>query len=458
MAGIAGIAEGGREKDVRRMLELISHRGVLGMDVTENRDFTLGTVMSRSQRGSRLLMKKHVVQDYVSDSQYAEAMQVNGRLMLLRDPLGVAPLYHGKTADGSLCFASEVKALQELTSEITEFPPGYGMHNGKLERYFTLQKKEPLEAPAATVSRDLRKKLHTAIARSLREPVMGAWLSGGLDSSALAALARPYVRTLHTFAAGIAGAPDLHFARVVAAHLNTQHHEIVTDIPEMLAILPKVIYHLESFDALLVRSSIMNFLASRAAADFVAELLSGEGGDELFAGYEYLKSLPPAELPDELLDLTTRLHNTALQRVDRSASAHGLVAHVPFLNPAVVEYAIQIPLDMKIRDGVEKWILRKAVEDFLPREILDRKKSKFWEGAGVGDLLARHADAAISDSDFSRERALPNGWTLNSKEELMYYRIFREHFPRLDNLSWMGRTKGAPVRQMSDQPPMYCIH
>ena len=146
-----------------------------------------------------------------------------------------------------------------------------------------------------------------------------------------------------------------------------------------------------------------------------------------------------------MIDIIGRLHNTALQRVDRFASAHGTVAHVAFLNPEVVAYALQIPAEFKLRDGVEKWILRWALDGALPESVLNRTKAKFWEGAGVGDLLAEYAKGQISDADFRAERKLANGWTLNTKEELLYYRIFREHFGELEDLAWMGRTKGAPM-------------
>ena len=116
-----------------------------------------------------------------------------------------------------------------------------------------------------------------------------------------------------------------------------------------------------------------------------------------------------------------------------------------FLDPAVVDYAMRIPPDLKLHDGVEKWILRKAMDGMLPESVLDRTKAKFWEGAGVGEQLSRHAEDQISDSEFARERHLPNGEVLNTKEELMNYRVFREMFGDFDDLSWMGRTKGAPV-------------
>jgi asparagine synthase (glutamine-hydrolysing) len=179
----------------------------------------------------------------------------------------------------------------------------------------------------------------------------------------------------------------------------------------------------------------------------VGSLFSGEGADELFAGYAYLQQLEPGTLSSELVDITGWLHNTALQRVDRSASAYGLIAHVPFLDPEVVEYALRIPAQLKLRRNgavVEKWILRRASVDILPDQVLWRRKAKFWQGAGVGDLLAQYAEEQISEGECGRERILPNDWQLNSKEELLYYRIFRQHFGQLENLAWIGWTKGAP--------------
>ena len=131
--------------------------------------------------------------------------------------------------------------------------------------------------------------------------------------------------------------------------------------------------------------------------------------------------------------------------MDRSASAHGTVAYVGLLDQEIVELALEIPAEYKIRNGVEKWILRKAVADLLPEELLMRKKAKFWQGGGVTEIIAEYAEKMISDHDFGAERKLINGEILNTKEELLYHRIFKEHFGEFEDLSWMGRTKGAPV-------------
>ncbi len=447
MAAIAGIASPGKKEEVSRLLKVMQYRGPAGQKVVETKGATLGVAWTEPQADAReQLIQKGVAQDFAGDGHRSSAVDSITGLVLKRDRLGVAPLYYGRTTDGLLCFASEVKALMEIAEDVEELPPGCQWKDSEVSPYFQLEKKTPTYEDAQVVARKLRQKLEFSVEKSTRqEGEIGSWLSGGLDSSTMAALARPRVERLHTFAAALEGAPDLLAARIVADHLHAEHHEVIVTLDDMLAALPDVIYHLESFDALLVRSSITNYLVAQRAADYVPAVFSGEGGDELFAGYAYLKQMDPAELPDELIDITGRLHNTALQRVDRCASAHGTVAHTGFLDPDVVDYALRIPAKYKLRDGKEKWILRRAVADTLPDEIVERTKAKFWEGAGVGDLLSQYAEEHISDTDFQNERDLPNGWQLHTKEELMYYRIFKEHFSSLENLAWMGRTKGAPV-------------
>jgi len=466
MAGIAGIAgtDGHRRhRQVGRLLNRLSHRGNDGSKIIVQGPATLGAVWSMDTATPvNSALRKRVAWDGSLPARlepavlrrrrrpFALAAATENGLFLARDPLGVCPLYYGQMDDGALCFASEVKALLEVTQDVHEFPPGswYDSQSG-FHIFARIQRCAPLEPVApGTVAAALRARLEQAVQRRIDNEIMGSWLSGGLDSSAIVALARPYVRELHTFAGGIKGAPDLAHARRIADRLKTHHHEVVVTLDDLLAVLPDVIYHLESFDALLVRSAVTNYLVARHAADYVGSVFSGEGADELFGGYTYLKTLESDRLPAELLDITQRLHNTALQRVDRSAAAYGLVAHVPFLDLDVVEYALKIPAQLKLwREDtvVEKWILRRALVGVLPEEVLWRGKAKFWQGSGIGDLLAQHADAQISDSAFDRERRLPNGWMLRTKEELAYYRLFREHFGDLDNLAWMGRTKGAPI-------------
>ena len=425
------------------MLDAIAHRGGAGRDVFQTGGVTMGAVWPSGQTDS-LSVAEAMVQDRAGSGRLARAVGRHDRLTLERDGAGVAPLYYGRTSEGVLCFASEVKALLSLTRQVMALPPG-GRYDGIAPPGSERPSPGPeLDAPPELLAAELRGRLESAVVRSLSDTQAGVWLSGGLDSSAIATLARRYTATLHTFAVGLPGAPDLAAARRAAEYLGTRHHELAASLDEVVRELPAVIFHLESFDALLVRSSVLNFLAGKAASSYVAAVLSGEGGDELFAGYEYLRWLPAERLGAELLDITSRLHNTALQRVDRCSQAHGVLACVPFLDPQVVEYALRIPTRWKLHEGTEKWILRQAVRDDLPEPLRNRRKAKFWEGAGIGDLLAQRAEEGISDAQFQRERVLSNGWRLQSKEEVMYYRIFRDHFGDLPTLDWMGRTRRVP--------------
>ena len=443
MSGIAGIAQKDQSVLVNRMLDKIAHRGPAGRYVLTDRQCTLGVVWPDSQpEAGRLLESLRIAFDEVDNSHYATA-SADG-FLLKRDLVGAAPLYYGHTADGTLCCASEVKALLEATSDINELPPGNILDGTQLHPHDWITYKPLLKFPPEQIAQELCRQLERAVKKHLTGSEAGVWLSGGMDSSLLAVLARPHVGRLHTFSGGLPGAPDLEYARQVAGQLQSEHHEVLISLEDCLAVLPELIHALESFDALLVRSSLINYFVAKISCQFVPAVFSGEGADELFAGYAYLKRYPVGLLSPLLIEITKELHNTVLQRVDRCASAHGLIVHLSYLDADVLDYALRIPARYKIVQGVEKWILRQAAAGKLPDAICNRPKAVIWQGGGVGVLLADHADEHISTADFEREKHLPNGWVLNSQEELMYYRIFREHFGEFKSLSWMGRTKNIP--------------
>lgn len=445
MAGIVGVNKSNQIELVEKMLNKISHRGNSGRKIFSTTNSTLGMITTKYQ--SKDLNKcelEKIVQDYLGEGHYAAAREKGKFIELIRDPLGVAPLYYGFMDDGNLIFSSEVKGLSEIIKNIKELPPGHKLIENKTKPHYQPFKSSQIIEKPESIANNLKKILTAAVKKIITGNEIGSWLSGGLDSSGIASLVNPFVKKLYTFSAGIKDSTDLKFARLMAEFLKSSHCEVIVSINDMINILPKVIYQLESFDALLVRSSITNYFVAKEASYYVENILSGEGGDELFGGYLYLKELPLTKLQSELLDITGRLHNTALQRVDRCASAFGINAHLVFLDPDVVNYALKIPVDYKIKNGTEKWILRLALKDILPEQILKRTKAKFWEGAGVGNLLSDYAESKITDTEFKAERVLKNGWLLNSKEELMYYRIFKEYFGNLENLEWMGRTKYSP--------------
>ena len=256
----------------------------------------MGVIGSVTQAQARsYLLEGGIAQDRNKSGAFRSGLGRRGSISHKRDPLGIAPLYYGWTKDGIFCFASEVKGLLVATTDIHELPPGHMFDGQKLVPYYQLAIQTPISDPPEQIAAELRRRLELAVEKSIGDGNVGSWLSGGLDSSTMAALARPHVDRLHTFAAGLPGAPDLEYARQMADHIHSEHHEVIVGFDEILAALPEVIYYLESFDALLVRSSILNYLVARQASHFVPAVFSGEGGDELFAGYDYIKGLNPEE-------------------------------------------------------------------------------------------------------------------------------------------------------------------
>jgi len=224
---------------------------------------------------------------------------------------------------------------------------------------------------------------------------------------------------------------DVKNARLVAEYLETDHYELVLGLDEILAVLPKVIYYLESFDPSLVRSSVANYLISRAARKEGYEiLLSGEGGDEAFCGYLYLKQYPEERLFQEQLRCLGFLHNNAALRLDRMNLCNSLRVVAPLTSGELLAYALGIPGadKMRMENGkkIEKWIFRKAYAGKLPETIVWRVKQEFSQGSGLAGLLPDHFSKVVADSDFAAAKAKYP--FLRSKEEWYYFSIFKKYF------------------------------
>jgi asparagine synthase (glutamine-hydrolysing) len=372
------------------------------------------------------------------DGMFAFAVAKDNELLLARDPIGIKPLYYGirnqGKPDATFYFASELKAMADCTVDVHEFPPGTYYHSQQgFVPYYTVPDDTPRDLPLDYLLKRLRQTLEQAITKRLMSDVpLGAFLSGGLDSSIIAAIARQYMDELHTFSVGVEGSPDIEAARRVARHIGSIHHEYLYTPQEVVAKLPEIIYHLESFDQDLVRSAIPCYFCAQLASDYVKVILTGEGADELFAGYTYYKDIDDANaLHRELRRSVTALHNINLQRVDRLTMCHGVEGRVPFLDTAMVELAQIIPPEWKLkkdRSGsyIEKWILRKACEDLLPREIVWRDKEQFDEGSGTVDLLPQLIQAETTYFDPVAYAARHPEDHLRSPEECFYHKLLHD--------------------------------
>lgn len=389
------------------------------------------------------------------NGMFAFALLDEDKLILARDPLGIKPLYYA-WHDDTLYFGSEIKALQGLVDEIHEFPPGhyYSTDEGFVKFYDVIAAAGDRPQEPATPEA-IRDALTKAVQRRLMSDVpLGVFLSGGLDSSIITGLVAQALPNVHSFAVGVEGSVDLAHARQVAEYVGTQHHEYVYTVDEMIEALPEIIYYLESFDPSLVRSAIPNYFLTRLARQYVTVVLTGEGADELYAGYHYFKDFDDADaIHAEMAHLTDTLYSCNLLRCDRMSMAHSLEARVPFLDTEFIKLSFNVPVEQKLHgeEKVEKWVLRKAFEGLIPDEVLWRVKEQFSKGAGSAHVFDELAEREISDTDFDAECAeiqRETGLALNSKEELYYFRIFRRFFgiPAMGLVKrWRGSDAGTLV-------------
>jgi asparagine synthase (glutamine-hydrolysing) len=380
-----------------------------------------------------------------------------GRFIIARDPIGVCPLYWGHDADGRVWVASEMKALVRVCDDVAQFPPGhyFDSADGLLHRYYERAWRDYDATAGVQVSaRELRDAFESAVHRQLMSDVpYGVLLSGGLDSSLVAACAARFARRrvedgdeteawwprLHSFAIGLKGSPDLAAAEVAAKALGTVHHGFTYSFEEGLDALPEVIRHVETYDVTTIRASTPMFLlARRIKAMGVKMVLSGEGSDEIFGGYLYFHKAPNArEFHAETIRKLDALYNYDCLRANKSMMAWGVEARVPFLDTEFLDVAMRMDAQNKMIDKMsdtrkmEKAVLREAFEGYLPDEILWRQKEQFSDGVGYGwiDGLKAHAEAHVSDADFAlAEQRFPIN-PPQTKEAYFYRRIFDEAFP-----------------------------
>ena len=403
----------------------------------------------------------------------------NDVYLIGRDEIGVIPLYQGWDKQGRYYVGSELKALEGECVTIEEFPNGHYFYS-KDEKPVRWYKRdwESFDAvknnPKATdekgdvinpaVIEKVKNGLESAVKAQLMSDVpYGVLLSGGLDSSIIAAITQKFSKKriesdskeaawwpqLHSFAIGLEGSPDLIAAQKAADYIGTIHHEVHFTIQEALDALPDVIYHIETYDITTVRASTPMYLLARVIKSMgIKMVLSGEGSDELFGGYLYFHKAPNAqEFHEELVRKMSKLHLYDCLRANKSLMAWGVEGRVPFLDKDFIDIAMRlnpsdkmniINPDAKVggfdklnHQRMEKWILRKAFEDMLPENIAWRQKEQFSDGVGYNwiDTLKKMTEEKVSDAEFARRE---NRFPVNppkTKEEYYYREIYSRLFP-----------------------------
>ncbi len=370
-----------------------------------------------------------------------------------RDHMGVIPLYMGWDAQGTLYFASELKALEGQCNKIEVFPPGH-FYDGKQQKLIKWYDRSWRDFEAVkereTDIEQLREALESAVHRQLMSDVpYGVLLSGGLDSSITSALAKKFAKKrvesndisdawwpqLHSFSIGLKGSPDLKAAQLVADHIGTVHHEVTFTVQEGIDAIKDVIFYLETYDITTVRASTPMYLLARVIKSMgIKMVLSGEGADELFGGYLYFHKAPSAqEFHDETVRKLDKLYQYDCLRANKSLAAWGIEGRVPFLDKEFMDVAMSInPKDKMIsEDRMEKWVLRKAFESYLPAQVAWRQKEQFSDGVGYDwiDSLKEVVEREVSDQDMNVAHHRFPIQPPQTKEEYYYRSIFEEHFP-----------------------------
>jgi len=375
------------------------------------------------------------------------------RYLVARDHLGIVPLYTGRDEEGNLYVASEMKALVPVCRSVQEFPPGHVLDSevGEPRRWYRRDWREydAVRGGAADPAA-LREALEESVRRQLMTDVpYGVLLSGGLDSSIIAAAAKRFADRrveeegrspawwprLHSFAIGLEGAPDLRAAREAAGHIGTVHHEFHFTVQEGLDALSDVIHHLETYDVTTVRAATpMYLMARRIRAMGIKMVLSGEGSDEIFGGYLYFHRAPDARsFHEETVRKLDRLHLYDCLRANKAMAAWGVEARVPFLDREFLDVAMRVDPAAKMAGPgrMEKHLLREAFADALPASVAWRQKEQFSDGVGYGwiDSLRAHAEAQVSDRELEGARYRFPHNTPATKEAYFYRSLFAEHFP-----------------------------
>ena len=373
--------------------------------------------------------------------------------LVARDHIGIIPLYQGWDKFGNYYVASELKSLEGYCSKIEEFLPGKYLYSpdGEVKTWYERdwQSFDAVKDNGFDIA-ELRKALEDAVHRQLMSDVpYGVLLSGGLDSSVISAIAKKYAAyriesqdseqaywpQLHSFAVGLIGSPDLAAAKKVAEHIGTIHHEIHFTVQEGLDAIRDVIYHLETYDVTTVRASTPMYLLARVIKSMgVKMVLSGEGADEIFGGYLYFHKAPNAQaFHEETVRKLSKLHLYDCLRANKSLAAWGVEGRVPFLDKEFLDVAMRInPEEKMAKNGrMEKWVVRKAFEDYLPASVAWRQKEQFSDGVGynwIDSLKAMVAEKVTDEQMNTAKYRFPIN-TPMSKEEYFYRSIFTEHFP-----------------------------
>jgi len=379
-------------------------------------------------------------------------------LFAARDPYGVRPLYINEVKD-AYCLSSDLFPMRfQSMNQVAHFPPG---HYATFTKNLCGYEKEitPYHSifsnPSSyeSVYKSLCKAVYKRVINTER-PV-ACLLSGGLDSSLVAALASRYCKEqgtiLETYSIGLPGSEDLKFSSKVAEHIGSKHTQIVSSEDDFMDSIPQVIKDIESYDTTSIRASVGNWNVGKYIRNHsdAKVVLNGDGADELMGGYLYFHACPDQdEFDQECHRLLKDIHCFDVLRSDKSISSHGLEPRTPYLDKEFVKAYLNLPLTIRYSKGnIEKHVIRSIIEcfdpDLIPRDILLRKKEAFSDGVSS---LQRSWYQTIQERMPIMDKTTYIHNQPQTDEQYYYRYLFEQYHPDCENLVpyfWMPRYVNA---------------
>lgn len=386
-----------------------------------------------------------------------------------RDRVGVRPLYMVQTPT-TLALASEPCALKRYSSRVVSFPPDTAgfwnvhSHTPTFSSFVTTKSPSlcdfvhpPTIHTREEAVRAVRRTIENAVrVRMMSDRPMACMLSGGVDSSTMAALVAKFSdHPIHTFSIGMEGSTDLGYARIMAEHIHSVHHEVVLTEEDFLQAVPEVIQAIQSYDVTTVRASTPMYLLSkyiRQNTDFKV-IFSGEGPDEVCGSYMYFHASPgPDDSAQECRRLVKDMHYFDVLRADRCTAHWGLEVRVPLLCIYFIQTYWSIDPELRVPyQGMEKWILRKAVEDLLPSIVAWRPKEGMSDGCSSQkrswfQILQESIEEKVTDEQLASAPTTYPHHTPQTKESYWIRQTYDKFYPEMDHLipyQWMPRWVGC---------------
>lgn len=416
------------------------------------------------------------------------------KIFVGRDAFGVRPLFYGiNKTQGEISFSSEMKSISNISNEVKQFKPGHytvlnidpntnkvydDIYEGRF--YYWSWYNYPFDTNITNkmdideILYNIKTKLINAVEKRLMsDRPIGCLLSGGLDSSLICSIVSRLFKinnkgVLNTFSIGLPGSTDLKYARLVAQHIGSNHHEVELTEKDFLDAIPEVIYATESYDTTTVRASTANYLIGKYIKENtdITVVYNGDGSDEQ-SGYIYLANAPSLnDFHSECISLLQNINYFDVLRSDRSISSKwSLEARTPFLDKEFVKFYMSVDPKLKnYNNRIEKELLRKAFENdkFLPQDVLWRRKEAFSDGCSSNErswhnIIKEHVDKIISDHDliYKSNKYMHNKPLM--KESLYYRQIFENFFPNREEIipkfwlpKWCNNTIDPSARELDN--------